>query len=622
MRVSHREACGRWWVALAVAGMLGTPGAARAALQDSAPPEQGAEKTQSDEEGDDRRLRRRLVDATAQEAEWTPDLRMTPAEEVRELVQRGDQALAAGRIEEADGGALALFTRALGIEANNAAANAGIDRAVAALVQRGESAIAAGRFDEAVRLSGIASRHRAQAPAVRALAAKVAAGREMAQKLAEAQRHIAAGRFVEPANGSALQVYRGILDREPGNAAALQGLQELENLMVARASAAAEAGNYAEADRLLAQAASVQPGSQRVQDAGAQIVELRQRRAQGLEQDIVIAIQGGQYEQAEALIGQLATVSVQEMRAEELRTQLDNARNYASHKPGDVLRDPIASGGQGPEMVVIPLGSFQMGSPNNEAGRQKNEGPRFEVRFSRGFAVSRTEITVGQFRQFINATGYVTASLKNGKATVYDETTGTLAEKSGVTWQDDHLGRKAKPELPVIHISWEDARAYAEWLSRETGKRYRLPTEAEFEYALRAGSTTRYPWGDGEPDRVVGNFTGDQDRSESKRSWSNAFKDYDDGHWGPAPVASYEPNPFGLYDMAGNVSEWTEDCWHDSYQRAPADGSAWVNPGCARRVIRGASWASAPDQVRSAFRLSAAPTATNPRLGLRVVREF
>src|SRR5690606_13753338 len=108
----------------------------------------------------------------------------------------------------------------------------------------------------------------------------------------------------------------------------------------------------------------------------------------------------------------------------------------------------------------------------------------------------------------------------------------------------------------------------------------------------------------------------------SRRNWVNAFPDYNDGYWGPAPVRSFEPNRFGIYDIAGNVSEWVEDCWHDNFQRAPTDGSAWVNPGCTRRVLRGASWASAPDQVRSAFRLNASSSTVNPRLGFRVARDL
>jgi formylglycine-generating enzyme required for sulfatase activity len=229
---------------------------------------------------------------------------------------------------------------------------------------------------------------------------------------------------------------------------------------------------------------------------------------------------------------------------------------------------------------------------------------------------------VGQFRVFVQATGYVPSAVQARSSTIYDEGTGSMAAKSGVDWQNDHAGERAGANLPVIHVSWNDAKAYADWLAAETGKSYRLPSEAEFEYVLRAGSSSRYPWGDGGPTTLVGNITGDGDRSASRRNWVNSFPDYSDGHWGPAPVRSYEANRFGIHDMNGNVSEWVDDCWHDSYTRAPADGSAWVNPGCSRRVIRGASWASAPDQVRSAFRLNASPATTNPRLGFRIARDL
>src|SRR5690606_9743986 len=139
-----------------------------------------------------------------------------------------------------------------------------------------------------------------------------------------------------------------------------------------------------------------------------------------------------------------------------------------------------------------------------------------------------------------------------------------------------------------------DAQAYAEWLSTQTGRRYCLPSEAEFEYALRAGGQGRWPWGDGPPPPLAANTTGALDRSPAGRTWTNAFPGYGDGYWGPAPVGSMEPNAWGLHDLAGNVSEWVADCWHDGYRRAPSDGSAWVNPGCRDQVIRGGSWASSP----------------------------
>ena len=206
---------------------------------------------------------------------------------------------------------------------------------------------------------------------------------------------------------------------------------------------------------------------------------------------------------------------------------------------------------------------------------------------------------------------------------MYDEESGRIIDRRGITWRNDYLGNKAADDLPVIHISWNDANAYARWLSARTGKNYRLPSEAEFEYALRAGSTTRYPWGDGDPTKVFGNVTGDGDRSPRlKRSWAKAFPHYDDRYWGPAPVASFPPNKFGLRDIDGNVSEWVEDCWHDNYMRAPADSSAWINPGCTNHVIRGGSWGSSPDQERSAFRTYAPSDTRSARVGMRVARDL
>jgi formylglycine-generating enzyme required for sulfatase activity len=205
---------------------------------------------------------------------------------------------------------------------------------------------------------------------------------------------------------------------------------------------------------------------------------------------------------------------------------------------------------------------------------------------------------------------------------VYDERRGNMLRRSGVDWRHDHGGQVADDRMPVVHVSARDAEAYADWLSEQSGERYRLPSEAEFEFALRAGGTGPYPWGEGAPPPGSGNFTGKQDVSPGGRRWRNAFAGYGDRFWGPAPAGSFAPNAYGLHDMAGNVSEWVADCWHDGYRRAPVDGKAWVNPGCRTRVLRGGSWASAPVQTRSAWRLSADGGTTNARLGFRVVREL
>jgi formylglycine-generating enzyme required for sulfatase activity len=310
----------------------------------------------------------------------------------------------------------------------------------------------------------------------------------------------------------------------------------------------------------------------------------------------------------------------QQEEVDELRLRIDSVRLYGGYFPGQIVRDPLTRGGSGPEMVVLPVGSFRMGAGNDDSARRPTESPVRSVQFTRGFLLARTEVSVGQFRLFVSASGHRPTSSSRRRSTVYDEKSGGMVERRGVTWEDDFAGHRADDALPVVHVSWEDARAYAAWLAAETGLAYRLPSEAEFEYALRAGSTSAFPWGDGVPPRPIANLTGENDRSSLRRQWANSFRGYGDGFWGPAPVATFEANAFGIHDISGNVSEWVEDCWHDSFNRAPRDGSAWVNPGCGRKVYRGSSWASAPEHSRSAFRSDAAPETTHGRLGFRVAR--
>ena len=154
----------------------------------------------------------------------------------------------------------------------------------------------------------------------------------------------------------------------------------------------------------------------------------------------------------------------------------------------------------------------------------------------------------------------------------------------------------------------------------------RLPSEAEYEYVARAGGTGTYWWGEGSPTEAVENLTGERDKSPSKRVWTTSFRRYGDGHWGPAPAGSFRDaelkHPMGVLDIAGNVSEWTEDCWHQNYIKAPTDGSAWINPGCNSHVARGGYWASAPEQSRAAFRIPAKADSYGPVIGFRIARDL
>jgi formylglycine-generating enzyme required for sulfatase activity len=273
-------------------------------------------------------------------------------------------------------------------------------------------------------------------------------------------------------------------------------------------------------------------------------------------------------------------------------------------------------------LVVVPHGAFRMGAPEGELDATPAEQPQHVVRLDRGFAMSRNEVTVGEFARFVAATRYEPRATQRGHSMAYDIRSGNFVRGSGIDWRSGYDGRPAAPDMPVIHVTARDAEAYTAWLSTQTGAHYRLPSEAEFEYALRAGSSTRFPWGEGRPPAGSENLTGGLDVSPQGRRWSNAFLGYGDGWWGPAPVGTLAANAYGLHDMAGNVSEWVADCWHAGYRRAPKNGSAWVNPGCRNRMYRGGSWASAPAQVRPAWRAAGGTDVTNARVGFRLVRQL
>jgi formylglycine-generating enzyme required for sulfatase activity len=220
--------------------------------------------------------------------------------------------------------------------------------------------------------------------------------------------------------------------------------------------------------------------------------------------------------------------------------------------------------------VTIPAGQFQMGS---DGGFYDDETPVHPVRISQDFLLGKYPVTNAQYRRFLE--------------------TGANVQKPEY-WDD---GRFNQPEQPVVGVSWEDARAFCKWAG------CRLPTEAEWEYACRAGTTTEFSFGGEE--KVLGEY-----------GW---FEGNSDGH--TQPVGAKKPNPWGLYDVHGNVLEWCEDTWHDDYKGAPSDGSAWVDEGSIR-VIRGGSWGNSPQYCRSAFRIRITASYRNFILGFRVARSF
>ncbi|MCY4573865.1 MAG: formylglycine-generating enzyme family protein [Gemmatimonadetes bacterium] len=269
-----------------------------------------------------------------------------------------------------------------------------------------------------------------------------------------------------------------------------------------------------------------------------------------------------------------------------------------AQEAGGTFRDCEAC----PLMVIAPGGSFMMGSPSDEEGRFDLEGPQREVTIGSPFAVGVYEVSFEEWDACVNAGGC-----------------------AGYSPGDEGWGRGRRP---VINVSWEDAQTYVQWLSQESGEDYRLLSEAEWEYVARAGTETLRYWS-GEQEHCLHANGLDQDlaRTSEGRAWMNEYNRLDpaqctDGYDRTAPVGSYPANAFGLHDVLGNVNEWTQDCWNDSYSGAPDDGRAWMSGDCSTRSLRGGGWLGGARVLRSAFRLGYPAGNRYFLIGLRVARSL
>jgi formylglycine-generating enzyme required for sulfatase activity len=249
-------------------------------------------------------------------------------------------------------------------------------------------------------------------------------------------------------------------------------------------------------------------------------------------------------------------------------------------KPKDTFRECDKC----PEMAVVPAGSFIMGSPDSELNRAKYEGPQHRVTFARQFAVGRFAVTFDEW-----------------DACVTDGGCG------GYSPNDESWGRARRP---VINVSWNDANAYVAWLSGKTGKTYRLLSEAEREYVARAGMRTAFWWGATISPRQA-NYNGTYIYGNSP---TGEYRQR------TVPVDAFRSNRWGIFQVHGNVWEWTQDCWHENYAGAPADGSPWDSGRCGYRIVRGGSWATYPGDLRSAVRGRFASDFRSDSLGFRVAR--
>lgn len=263
-------------------------------------------------------------------------------------------------------------------------------------------------------------------------------------------------------------------------------------------------------------------------------------------------------------------------------------------KPGATFKDCPTC----PDMVVLPAGEFEMGSPAAESG-QTDEKPVHVVKFAKPFAIGKFELT-------------------------FDQWDACTADAKCPKIDDEGVGRGI---MPVINVDWTDAQIYVTWLSQKTGKKYRLPSEAEWEYAARGGTTTPWYWGvsetsEGSPRACeyanVHDFTSKE--AHPMYVWSN--HPCADGFAEVAPTGKLKPNAYGLHDMSGNVREWVEDCHRGGYAGAPADGSAWQDANCAKRIVRGGGWIDGFQTVRSAYRHTFEGPHRSYQVGVRVVREM
>jgi formylglycine-generating enzyme required for sulfatase activity len=304
------------------------------------------------------------------------------------------------------------------------------------------------------------------------------------------------------------------------------------------------------------------------------------------------------------------------------------AQDRASDTPGRTFRDCPDC----PEMVVIPPGTFVMGTSPEEAAREKvwgpfvtMESPQHKVTIGRAFALGKFHVTRGEFAVFVKDTRY---EVTNG---CYPGAAGHFEFDPARNWRDPGFAQTDRD--PVVCVSYEDAQQYVAWLNkrvRAEGKvakersvgPYRLPSEAEWEYAARAGTTTSRYWGDGTVETCEYANGADLTMGETIPNWRWSTNACRDGYAYTSPVGSFKPNQFGLYDMLGNAWQMTADCGNNGYAGAPTDGSAWTTGICQSHMVRGGSWSEHGPDLRSAHRVGNKTNSRGNIGGFRVTRDL
>ena len=374
--------------------------------------------------------------------------------------------------------------------------------------------------------------------------------------------------------------------------------------------------NLSEAATILNQVRDLNPeapglttGEQRLEALRSELERQRAEAIQAHWSAFDTALAADDLDEAAGILDEIHGLNPEEAGLTTGEQRLKAAKVELERKREEALKLELAG-----EMVSIPDGTFRMGDLSGEG--DDHEQPVHTVTVP-AFMMGKHEVTVGQFRRFVELTEYRTDAERNadGKdgCSIYTRdgrkwTWGRNWRNPGYPVGDDH---------PVVCVSWNDAQAFIEWLTEQTGETFRLPTEAEWEDAARAGSTTQYHFGNSESQLC--RYANHADTS-TDFVWRNESCSDGVGKR-TAEVGSYQPNSYGLYDMHGNVTEWVQDCWNDSYVGAPTDGSAWVRGDCGQRVVRGGALNNAPRGVRSASRDRGARTGRFNDLGFRLVQD-
>ena len=410
---------------------------------------------------------------------------------------------------------------------------------------------------------------------------------EVARLMAAAEADLKARRLTKPEGNNAWDRYLRILELMPAHPEAVKGLDRVIEGYKGLFADAVELEDFDKATGYLSSIRDLNPDSPMLEEGEQRLKAARQARAD-----------------------RLAEQESKRLAEEEAR-QAERERE----RQATLAREAMG------EMVEIPGGTFRMGDLSGEGG--DDEKPVRSVTVS-AFSMGKYEVTVGQFRRFVEAVGYLTDAERNAGSNEGCKTWKISLFEAELVWTPGHSWKSLEYTIeeyqPVVCVSWNDAQAFVQWLTEHTAKAFRLPTEAEWEYAVRAGSKTKYYFGNEESELCSHANVADNTEISEYMKWTNPA-DCNDGALYPKSVGNYRSNVLGLYDMYGNVWEWVQDCWNESYVSAPTDGSAWTSGDCGRRVMRGGSWSTKPRHLRSANRDWSSRSYRSSIVGFRLAQD-